>query len=1003
MADGTTTLPKKTKSTSKKPTEVPIEESIEAPPEVSTEVPIEASTEAPAKETIKEELTRIKKETPGAFDAAIQLETSPKETQREELQRLQNEARRFYAEDVRRGIDSTMFKMFDLFPNAAVEAFNLAFGKNIPSIFFSEKEGGLEFDKEYYKDGYTKMATELGILKKPEERPFVFGVPEGKHPPQSEEFVMGEFLGENLIFSLLSPYMAKIPYPKKPGTLTASSTGFSLKDADLTKGEKIKRFLSQIGETAIKHPKETMAINMLAGYGAAWGQLFANRINPGSLSTEFLLMFAGGSMATAMPMRTIWNGLKHLKDVGAERYGGAGALNRAKERVQKAVKDPKKALANLNDLEQFHKDIRPLLTSGELSMDEGLLMIQKAFIQDGTDADQFANISRWKQIYDTIIEIAAKPGQPNPEITKKTIEDSIQALKSLIDDRLNIARARLAQKMVEKGLDKISSKEANLLAREIIDREYEIARQTDKELWDLVNQSVKVPTSPIRLALKNFLEQTRRETGDITKLTSESSALGDPNAISRFIGEMVEETTHDVVLGTTRKVRKFSYGAWGDEVDLGSIQALRHRLLLEAKDIRSKPAPNKYKLSLLAKLDEAFLQAVGALERTGFHGPLTAEAATYERALAFTRHFKTQYGQPTIKKLMEVDKSGNPKVIAEVTLEKIFLGKGAGGAAKGEKVIDEFLSAVRTIETQGQKVDPEMARKAVDEMRGAIEHVIKARFTQQCVEGGVISKIKGKKFITDHQYLWEKEGLVQIKRDLEEAIQWNEMTILKESKFDSLRTRMSDPKSSFATIYLKKSPDLAFNDLISSKHPNNKSIEKELKKALQLLKRDETGQAREGFESSFMLWIVKQGLKENPAKVNGEFISGMVTKALWENPKVQYIASRILDKDRYKTLAQIVKSTEALELAKNTHIARGGTFDTLPNPFIERMLRWAVLKYSPMPDTGRGSIAAQQLVSAGIRDTIRKHHKTPALEILNKAFMERDIELMKQLFEDILP
>ena len=55
-----------------------------------------------------------------------------------------------------------------------------------------------------------------------------------------------------------------------------------------------------------------------------------------------------------------------------------------------------------------------------------------------------------------------------------------------------------------------------------------------------------------------------------------------------------------------------------------------------------------------------------------------------------------------------------------------------------------------------------------------------------------------------------------------------------------------------------------------------------------------------------------------------------------------------------------------------------------------------------MPDTGRGSIAAQQLVSAGIRDTIRKHHKTPALEILNKAFMERDIELMKQLFDDII-
>ena len=996
MAESTTTLPgaKEDTVTSVPPIDtiaVPPVETTTAPPVETTTAPPVETTTVPPEESLEETIARIQKETP---DIVLEMDIPREETLEEKISKIKDEARQFYREDVRRGFDSIFLKAFDFPGNAFINTLDYLIGRDTSGPFPT----GVEFDKEYYKHGFTKLATELGILAKPEDRPAVFGVPEGKFPPQSDEFRIGEFAGETAIFYLLSPLMSKIPYPKMQGP---EGGGFSLREADLTKWQKVRRFLSGIGEMAIEHPKKTLGIEMLASYGGAHGQLFAQKAYPGSLAAEFLFTAAAASGITLLPMRTMWSGMKHYKDVGVQRFGGEGALQKAKERVQAAANDPEKALENLNNLEQFHKDVLSHLSTAEITMDKGMLMIQKAFLKEATEHTELHHIDRWKQIHDILVEVASTPAA-DVKITKDAIEDSIKMVKALIDDRLEIAKTRIANEIMEKRrIGKLSAKEANLIAREIVDREYEIARQTDKELWEQVDKDIKISTVPIRSALKDLLEQTKAEAGDLMKLTSEGAALGDPNAIARFIGTMKETTVFDVVLGTRRKVRTFVPGTWGLETDLGAIQAIRHRLLLEGREIRSKPAANKYKLALLAKLDEAFLQAVGAIERKGFHGPLTAEAAAYERALAFTRQFKKQYGQPHIKKLMEVDKQGNPKVIEELTLDKIFSGKGPRGAAAGAATINEFLTAIRKVEVQGRKGDP-AAQQAVNEMRGAIEDVIKARFTYEAVEGGVIDTRKAKAFIKAHDHLWENEVFPQIKRDLEEAIQWNDLTILKENKFNNLKKHITDPRTSLATIYIKESPNKAFDDLISSKYPTTTEIQKELKRFIYDLNKEPTGIARDGFEGSFMQWMANKAIKTKQTDLQGEYISGQLLKTLWDDPKVQFIAKSILKKERYKTMEQMVRSAEALDLARLTHKARGGVFDTMPNVMFERLLRYAALKYSPMPDTGRGSISADRLLSESIKDRIRKHFRDPAIDILTKAFMDGDIELMKLLFTDII-
>ena len=78
---------------------------------------------------------------------------------------------------------------------------------------------------------------------------------------------------------------------------------------------------------------------------------------------------------------------------------------------------------------------------------------------------------------------------------------------------------------------------------------------------------MKVPAAPIRSALKELLENTRAESGNLLELTADGAKLGDADAIATFIGKMEEKTVHDHVLGTKRKVRTFVSGNWGFEVD----------------------------------------------------------------------------------------------------------------------------------------------------------------------------------------------------------------------------------------------------------------------------------------------------------------------------------------------------------------------------------------------------------------------------------------------------
>ena len=886
----------------------------------------------------------------------------------EQIQIIKENAQQSRLTDLREGIDSVFIDVLDLPGNILAGGLNLLLpGEPIPS------------------DVFTKIAEKIGVLTPDEEREPVFGADPNRPPPTSEEYEFGRFMAENMLFTIVSPMLARL---KTPEVLLPSG-----KLKELTKIQKIKRFFRGAGEMALEKPVQTVTIETMAGAGGAYGQLQGVRNYPDSAFAQFLTTTAGASSATLLPVRTLWGGLKHLKDIGMNRFGPSAAMRNAQSRVQRTAEDPTKALANLDNKDRFVPGFIDLLTPAERTMDIGMLKIQRAFF-DELESFELNQFARWRKMHGLLVEIATTP-KGTAEFTQTSVREGIEALDSILATRLQNAKDLLAKKVAERGTA-ITEREANLLGRELLEREELIASKTDRELWDLVDLEATVTSAPIRAEFEAIQREIRTESGaGLLKFTGQNATDGGANDLFKFIGKLTvkEDKLGQVTKFTSQAGKKtvFEKGSWGDEIDLGQVQSLRHRILQEKRMERAADAPNKRKIGFLIRLDEALMHSAGALERTKMIGPNTEAGARYLAALNFTRTFKERFGSPTIHKLMSIDKRGNV-VPEDLTFSKIFTGSGAEGAAKGAAVVDEFIKAV---------TDPTARPEAVAEMKGAIENLIKGRFTLKAVDGDAINLTKAQNFLNANRKLLKK--FPEIKRDIIESIREQSTLKIRERRFSQATKQVHDTKLSMATVYLNEPVKAKFDKIAKLSLLNNKEFEKQLNRMIRMTKRDKSGDARQGLNSAFMLWMTERSMHRKAGDIDApEFLSGFQLKDLWGKESTQRIANRLLSQNEKDMMDKMVLSAEALDLARHAHAAKGGTFDTGPNAVITRLLRYAALKLSPLPSGGGGSIAAQQLLSQGAKEALEKRFRDPAVKILYDAFINQDEDLMRAMFMDII-
>jgi len=899
-------------------------------------------------------------------------------------------------ERYRSGINSVFLDILDL-PGDAVSAIlnQLLFPPTpgegrpdgpIPSGGFREMSRFLGAYADKLPDGFIQSFLGNMGLEAPAED--VFGNVGTQE--RSEEFEDGRMMGEGLVFSLLSPGLAALKVPKW---------------GPISNITKIKRFFKSTGELAVAHPLQTLTVETIATGTAAVGLRIGKNKYPDSVAAQFIMGMMGGSTATLLPLRTIYGTGKQLGGSFLDAWGSPAALRNAQKQLQKRVGSAEDLEAGLKRLEKgdqgedapgFYK----LLSPAERTELKAAINFQTAFFRD-EETRQLGEFARWRQMHDLLIEIGRTPAVKKDLPVGSVIADELNKINILLESRLSTVMMKLLKQANDLKAT-MSPKMANIYAKELILEELEIAENSLKILWKRVDMKVDSPTSAATSTFKRLLQEVEREEGRTLFKLGNEDAGGD---LHKFLGYWKtipavkaikakkavpasglfgskQQKAQKAVKGRKAVKAKNVWvkGEWGDQVSLSRQQGLRSRILQIVREERTALAPNMRRISLLNDLAESMLHGMG-----GAKGAVSKNK-DYLTALRATRAVKERFADKPIADILRVNRNGD-KVPPSLTLENIFTGAGKGGAAQGQAIFERILKSL-----EGGSPD------APVELIGAAEQLIKYRVNREVISNGKVDVSAAEEFLKTHATLMDTPALRSIRDDIEELVKSGNIVEFKRLKNVQLTKQVNDPKLSMAAFYVGNGPALSFKKIQNTFDP--KMVDAMIVDLLDKVKTNP--EAKDGLDGHLFLWMLDQAkVKQTMNLETPEIISGATLESLWNTKNVQKMGKAIFSPERRDMMEKVITSAKKLDVILHAHASKGGTFDLTPNVLIERILRYAALRFSPLPSGGGGSIAAAQLVSENVRDAFRTRFKDPALHILYDAFLNKNEDLLKSLFMNI--
>jgi hypothetical protein len=624
-----------------------------------------------------------------------------------------------------------------------------------------------------------------------------------------------------------------------------------------------------------------------------------------------------------------------------------------------------------------------------------VINFQTAFFREKENIE-LGEFARWRKMHDILVEVGRTPASKVQGSVEEGIRDSLNQIRILMEARLETVAMKLI-KRAEEMKHSISPKLANIQAKTLILEEEEIAENSLRVLWRKVDMEVDTPSSAATKTFRKLLDEVREEAGtglfklgdevtggDLKKFLGHYEILPAQKAVraKKAVPDTINKKGKPAVRAkkAVPPKRVWRRGKWGATVTLGQQQDLRSRILQVIREERTALAPNMRKISVLQDIAESLLHGMG-----NARGPSVASEA-HQVALRATRLVKERFADKPIADILRVGRNGE-KIPASLTLENIFTGAGKAEAARGEAIFVRLLKSL-----EGGSPD------APVELIGAAEQLIKYRVYSQITKNGDVNVGQAETFLRDHKRLLDLPALQGVRDDIVELIQTGNIAEFRKLKNIQLTKQVNDPKLSMAAFYLEHGPNKTFNEIRQMREPSQ--VKAAVVDMLTKVKRNPD--AKEGLEGHFFLWMIDEAsIKQTLNLETPEILSGGSLRSIWESQNVQAMAKAFLSPERRNMMEQVIHSAETLDIILHAHASRGGTFDLAPNVLIERFLRYAALRFSPLPAGGGGSIAAAQLLSENVRDVFRKRFKDPAVHILYDAFMNKNEDLLKSLFMNI--
>ena len=708
-----------------------------------------------------------------------------------------------------------------------------------------------------------------------------------------------------------------------------------------------RKITAQVGETFARAPVKTTAVETLFGASAGAGGFVAAKIVPDSDTAKFVGEIVGGTAPaftpTGLAIRTA-GGARNLVQVVKHPFTEIGGRRRAAARAQRATPLEQRELAatELDRPTTIDPETgKPVLSPAQRTSDPGLLSLERAVVESSEELTRQAD-NQIAHANEVIQRSLTELGE-HPASAAVPILEAQRYLDNLLDTRMRIAAQRVDERIVELG-PKISREQANIVAREEIEKALQAARAQETELFDAIPETTAVPFSRTQSAFESFVKELGQpQQSDI------------PSIAKRFLSQQSDEFFGKNVPKGFR-----SY-----ETRIKEIRALQSKLRETARNARAGDRRNLNKARIADGLADSITEDLAKAAA----GPEAANAIS--AAVGFSRNLNERFSQGTVAKILGRKVSGE-SIPAGLTLEQSI---GVSGP-KAREAMDDLVKAFDSPEAPGSGL-----------LIDASQNYLRSRFMLAAVERGQVNVKSAQRFITQNEEILKR--LPDLKSQLDDIVSSSRSLTLAQRQRQ--RVTFDDPRISKATMLIEKGPMETFRQ-ISKLKPSD--AVKETQQLINRVARDSTGEALAGLKAGFVEFIIANA-RGGARDVKGiPFVSGFSVRDALLDPGTRAAASRLFSKEELNRIGIVTRDLIRLENRRNVPLPPEGVIGDKPSKLLETIagIAGAAVGRSQSRRLGvGGTVQIPGIMANRFRDLAKAGVKDPAGRLIQDSIEDETL------------
>lgn len=693
------------------------------------------------------------------------------------------------------------------------------------------------------------------------------------------------------------------------------------------------RFFQNAFESAVRNPRgflgsETAGVTSSAAgadvltdwfpeseYAQAWGEL----IGPGVLlGTEQLARVA----ADSRPFVSL-------------------TPQAARDEVARTTRAATSSEARMRFERMRGMGISPARASGQ----ENLIAMENYMRTRDSELDDYLSDKAIQANAKLTEELRRIPGRSSGDRLRNALENRRDSLVASVDRLAIDASADLSRTMknIESTADSLTINQA---ARTSIDKYYDQALSQQREIWGAVDKSASAS-----------LDNTRQVLAE--ELSSRSKAA-DPSDIPSYVVRLTTPTNAEdidsIIELTPRQKEQVARLQDQNSVDVRYAQDLRSRILQDIRAEKAKDAPNRNKLRVLGRTQEALLEDLRTSE---------GQSEQVDSAIAYSRQLNERFHKGQVGKILGFRGTGEAQTAVENTIETVLRGN----------TVQEVRRSIQAA--------PEIKPLVADHLRN--------RFSAAVIkENGTLNNRSYSSFMNRYENVLTEFPV--LRTEFEDIKSANKANAAYTERAKKLRANLTNPDKSVAAAYIDN-PDAAMDGVLNSKKPRAQAV-----KLRNFATSDEN--YLEGLRSTFIERIINKSTQEMD---DGSFFTnGRKLQNQIDNYKDVAKIFGITDKD----IKDFKRISEALYL-NNLKVNQEISPIDKPNTFIDvyARLRGNVLGgkvFEAMggsgPGAGMGSLPVRSLFAELSRKFAERMQAIPVEKLVNRMLQDEELfeEMMKR-------